>query len=143
VSSRPSELIVLDTSVIIAIILREPHFLQFRECLESARKIYIGYPTIFEIDVVLKRRDLQRETWVATWQQLLLESYVEKSPFDQNLYRRALEGYARFSQGRHGLNYGDCFSYALAKHLDLPLLFKGNDFTQTDVKIHSASVITA
>jgi ribonuclease VapC len=47
----------------------------------------------------------------------------------------AREAFRRFGKGRHpaGLNFGDCFSYALARVLDEPLLFKGSDFTQTDV----------
>ena len=46
----------------------------------------------------------------------------------------AIEAISRFGQGRHGLNYGDCMSYALAKSLDLPLLFKGRDFAGTDLR---------
>jgi ribonuclease VapC len=46
----------------------------------------------------------------------------------------AEEAYRTYRQGAHGLNYGDCFSYALAKSRDLPLLFKGEDFAATDVK---------
>jgi ribonuclease VapC len=138
-----SDVFVIDTSAIIAIILHEPEYLNFRQCLETATKIYISYPTILEIDVVIKRRDLYRDSWTLVWQNLLIESYLEKMPFDQAFYRRARDGYERFSSGRYGLNYGDCFSYALAKQLDLPLLFKGNDFAHTDVKIHPASAITA
>ena len=48
----------------------------------------------------------------------------------------AREGFRRFGKGNHpaGLNYGDCFAYALARSLDLPLLFKGDDFRQTDIR---------
>jgi ribonuclease VapC len=49
-----------------------------------------------------------------------------------------------FGKGRHAakLNYGDCMTYAVAMHYDVPLLFKGADFGRTDVKVHQASVIT-
>ena len=57
---------------------------------------------------------------------------------DINLARRA---FRKYGKGRHpaGLNFGDCFSYALARALDKPLLFKGNDFSQTDIECYPAS----
>ena len=56
-------------------------------------------------------------------------------PVDQNQAEVAREAWRRFGKGRHpaGLNYGDCFSYALAKAAGAPLLFKGNDFVHTDI----------
>lgn len=56
-------------------------------------------------------------------------------PVDNAIAELAVSAFERFGKGRHpaGLNFGDCFSYALAKQLALPLLFKGNDFTKTDV----------
>ena len=47
----------------------------------------------------------------------------------------AIDAYARYGKGRHpaALNFGDCFAYACAKHFDVPLLYKGNDFAQTDI----------
>ncbi len=60
---------------------------------------------------------------------------VEVMPFDQHQLHWALEGWRRFGKGRHpaGLNLGDCFSYGLARALNAPLLFKGDDFAATDV----------
>ena len=48
----------------------------------------------------------------------------------------AVEAYQRYGKGRHpaGLNFGDCFAYACARHLDVPLLYKGDDFSQTDIE---------
>ncbi len=56
--------------------------------------------------------------------------------FDEIQAELAREGFRRYGKGRHaaGLNFGDCFAYALAKALDAPLLFKGGDFAKTDVK---------
>jgi len=54
--------------------------------------------------------------------------------FDETLTRLAEEAYRTYRHGANGLNYGDCFSYALAKSRDLPLLFKGEDFAATDVR---------
>ncbi len=57
--------------------------------------------------------------------------------FDANQLRWALHGWQYYGKGRHraGLNFGDCFSYVLAMALNRPLLFKGDDFSQTDVKV--------
>ncbi len=57
-------------------------------------------------------------------------------PFDPSQMKAAREAFRRFGKGRHkaALNLGDCFSYALAKTFDAPLLFKGNDFSLTDLK---------
>jgi ribonuclease VapC len=58
-------------------------------------------------------------------------------PVDHEQALLARDGFRRFGKGRHpaGLNFGDCFSYALAKQRGEPLLFKGNDFSQTDVLV--------
>ena len=68
-------------------------------------------------------------------EQLLLALRVEVMPFDQHQLHWALEGWRRYGKGRHpaGLNLGDCFSYGLARALNAPLLFKGDDFAATDV----------
>jgi ribonuclease VapC len=67
---------------------------------------------------------------------LLAQARAEVVPFTAEHAALALEGWRRFGKGRHpaGLNLGDCFAYALAKARGEPLLFKGNDFAQTDVK---------
>jgi ribonuclease VapC len=69
-------------------------------------------------------------------EQLLLTLSVRVVPFGQHHLHWALHGWRRYGKGRHraGLNLGDCFSYGLAMALDLPLLFKGDDFAHTDVK---------
>ena len=68
-----------------------------------------------------------------------METLVERlrlvtEPFDEAMLDVAQRAYQTYGRGRNGLNYGDCFSYALAKARDLPLLFKGEDFAATDVK---------
>ena len=64
------------------------------------------------------------------------ERRIEIIPVDHGLAELAADAFARFGKGRHpaSLNYGDCFAYALAKHLRAPLLFKGEDFAKTDVE---------
>jgi ribonuclease VapC len=68
---------------------------------------------------------------------------IELLAFDMAQARLAREGFRRFGKGRHpaGLNLGDCFSYALARALDEPLLFKGDDFPLTDVNL-AGSILT-
>jgi ribonuclease VapC len=60
---------------------------------------------------------------------------MARKPVTAEQADQALDAYQRFGKGRHraGLNFGDCFAYALCKATDLPLLFKGNDFSQTDI----------
>lgn len=67
---------------------------------------------------------------------LLDRARIEIRPVDECLAQTAINGWRRFGKGRHpaALNYGDCFSYALAIELDEPLLFVGDDFSQTDVE---------
>lgn len=64
--------------------------------------------------------------------------------FDEKHYRAAEDAFERFGRGRHpaALNMGDCFSYAVAAIAKAPLLFKGHDFGQTDLKLHPASSMT-
>ena len=68
---------------------------------------------------------------------LLRQLAVVVVPFDLNQLHWALKGWQQFGKGRHAaaLNLGDCFAYGLAMTLDLPLLFKGEDFCSTDVKV--------
>jgi ribonuclease VapC len=69
--------------------------------------------------------------------QLIVQLGVVVVPFDDAQLHWALRGWRLYGKGRHraGLNLGDCFSYALAKALDRPLLFKGDDFCHTDVRL--------
>lgn len=66
---------------------------------------------------------------------LLDELGIELVPFDEPQARESQRAFIRFGKGRHpaGLNFGDCISYALARSMGLPLLFKGDDFAKTDV----------
>ena len=66
---------------------------------------------------------------------LIGELAIEIVPFDEEQARQSRAAFVRFGKGRHpaALNFGDCVSYALARSRALPLLFKGTDFTKTDV----------
>jgi ribonuclease VapC len=71
-----------------------------------------------------------------TWDALLHRLAVEVVPFTAAHATLARDAWLRFGKGRHpaGLNIGDCCSYAVARHAGLPLLFKGDDFSKTDLE---------
>ena len=71
----------------------------------------------------------------------IAKAQVSLIPVDEEQADLARRGFRKYGKGRHpaGLNFGDCCCYALSKALEAPLLFKGNDFSQTDVNCHPAS----
>lgn len=125
---------ILDSSVIVAIALREPGYEELVEKLQSADTVGIGTPTLTEAGMVLSAR-------LGVEPQALLDRFLrdfEVVPvvFGESHWREALEAFRRFGKGRHpaGLNFGDCLSYAAARLADHPLLFVGNDFAKTDIE---------
>lgn len=76
------------------------------------------------------------EAGLAELEALMKETSIDIVPFAATHVRLAVDAFRRFGKGRHpaSLNFGDCFSYALAKATGEPLLFKGDDFSQTDIK---------
>lgn len=124
---------ILDTSVIVAIALREPGFERLVDRLRSANTIGIGTPTLVEAGMVLSAR-------LGVEPQALLDRFlrdfgVTPVAFGEQHWREALEAFRRFGKGRHpaALNFGDCLSYAAARLADRPLLFVGDDFPRTDI----------
>lgn len=88
-----------------------------------------------ELSLVVAGRHGDAAT-LAFLDRLLQAAAIEFHPVDASQARLAREAFLRFGKGRHpaSLNFGDCFSYALAGTLDAPLLFVGDDFGQTDVR---------
>jgi ribonuclease VapC len=126
-------LIVVDTSAVIAMLSGEPETVRFAEALAGSERRVIAAANYVECALVLSSRPLVRsqfEPWLET-------ARIEIVAVDEKLARESVRGFQRFGRGRHpaGLNFGDCFAYALAKSLDAPLLFKGGDFAMTDVKV--------
>ncbi len=124
-------MIVLETSAAIAILFREPDY----EVLENRLLVdpepvlsAVGYT---EASMVLVGR--RGEGAELELDRLLAKANVAVIPISVALAKSTREAFIRFGKGRHraGLNFGDCFSYALAKQMQAPLLFKGNDFTWT------------
>lgn len=126
-------MIVVDSSAIVAIALSEPEAEQFLH-LMIANTTVIGAPTLVETRIVLARRKVRDPRRASN---LVLEmARADVLIFDEPLADEALAAFLRFGKGRHpaALNYGDCMAYAVAKSLDAPLLYKGNDFARTDIR---------
>ena len=125
---------VVDTSALIAIMLNEPERQRFNELIHKAPIAYITAANLLETRIVLLNRRGERAVWE-------LDGFVHGSGLRVIEVSRliadiAFDAYRRFGKGSGhgaGLNFGDCFAYALAKHLDEPLLFKGDDFFKTDI----------
>jgi ribonuclease VapC len=123
--------IVVDTSAFVAILAQEPEEARFARALGDAAARVMSAGNYIECAIVAERR-FQGRADLDKW---LIQRHVEVVPVDLDLARVAADAFIRFGKGRHpaGLNYGDCFAYALAKTLNAPLLYKGGDFARTDV----------
>lgn len=127
-------MIVVDSSIFVAIFLFEPDADDFIRRLEDSNMAVAATPTIVETLLVLAGRKIsQPQQKLAT---LLHDLKIRIVPFDEAALHHALDGLIRYGKGRHAakLNFGDCISYGLAKALGVPLLFKGDDFALTDIK---------
>ena len=125
---------VIDTSALVAILLREPGADRFERCIADAPVRLISAVNRVELSLVIEGRKGDRGR--ADLEALLLEAGIEVVAVTPQQSELAIEAFRRFGRGRHraGLNIGDCFAYALARATDHPLLFKGDDFAPTDVK---------
>lgn len=127
-------MMVVDTSAIIAIMSDESERRLFNECIEVASACHISAASLLEARMVLYNRS--GENAVLALDAFLLKCGMHVVDVTPHMGDMAFDAYRRFGKGtghRAGLNYGDCFAYALAKHLDAPLLFKGDDFSETDI----------
>jgi ribonuclease VapC len=127
--------LILDSSAIVAILLREPDHETLLERLADAETAAIGAPTLTECGIVLSARlGAQGKTLLARFVQ---EAAITVIPFAVEHHSAALDAYLRFGKGRHAaaLNFGDCMTYAIAKLAAAPLLCVGRDFVQTDLPL--------
>lgn len=126
-------MIAVDTSALVAVVLGERDAERSLELL-MANPARISVVSLVEAQIVVEARqgpDATRDL------QLLVESMIDEvAPVDESLAAVAFGAWRRFGKGRHpaGLNFGDCFAYAVAALDDLPLLYCGHDFTQTDLR---------
>jgi len=128
-------LIVVDTSAVVAILKSEAGWEALAATLYAARWRALSVASWLELSLVVAGRHGQAAA-LAPLDRFLDTAGIARYPVNEHQVRLAREAFLRFGKGRHpaGLNYGDCFSYALARALDAPLLFVGDDFSQTDVR---------
>ena len=126
---------ILDTSAVVAILRREPEAQRFSELVERDAEPKMSAASYFEAGIVM---DAARDAVISRQlDQFVRIAQVEVKPVTMEQARLAREAYRDFGRGSGHparLNFGDCFSYALAKDLGEPLLFKGSDFGETDVE---------
>jgi len=124
---------VLDTSALVAIVLKEPGFEEILEKLSAADAVGVGSPILLECAMVLTSRLAQDPRVVVA--SLLRKMNAQVIPFTAEHYDTAAEAFLRFGRRRHpaGLNSGDCMSYAFASIAGAPLLYTGSDFSRTDI----------
>lgn len=125
---------VVDTSAIVAILLREPDADTYSRCLEETARAVMSAVTRVELSFVIEGR--HGATGRSAVEHALRNARVEIAAVTPEQAEIAMDAFRQYGKGRHraALNIGDCFSYALAKATNLPLLFKGNDFVHTDVR---------
>jgi ribonuclease VapC len=124
---------VVDTSAVVAILTGEPEGRSFIDAIEAADVRLISAASFVEASIIL---DVRYGAEGMRYLDLFLDrAGLEVAAVDEEQAREARRGFSRFGKGRHeaGLNFGDCFAYALAATSGEPLLFKGDDFAKTDV----------
>jgi len=126
---------VIDTSALVAVFLEEPERQRFLDAIFEAESRRISAANVLETGIVLEAK--RGEAAGRELDLFLHRTAVEVVPVDAEQVEVARLAWRKYGKGRHpaALNFGDCFAYALAKTLGEPLLAKGNDFAQTDLRI--------
>ena len=124
---------VIDSSAVLSILLQESDAEQFADAIELASARSMSAASLYEAGILIQSR--RGVGGAADLDRLIENAQIEIVPFNLDQARIAREAYRRYGRGNHraGLNFGDCFAYALAKVTGEPLLFKGGDFARTDV----------
>lgn len=125
---------IVDSSAIVAILFGEEEAPRFATAMKNADELVMAAPNFVETALVSEGRvgaEMGRRL-----DELIKGSGVQIIPFTAEHAALARDAWRRYGKGRHpaGLNLGDCFAYALAKETGQPLLFKGQDFAQTDIE---------
>jgi len=127
--------VILDSSAIVAMLLKEPGYERLRDRLEAAEQVRAGAPTVLKSSLVLcARLGLTGKTLLARF---LQEAEIEVVEFAADHWTVAADAYLAYGKGRDraGLNFGDCMTYAIAKLAGEPLLCLGDDFPATDLEL--------
>jgi ribonuclease VapC len=126
---------VIDTSAVLAWLKNEPERERVVAALEAHPVCRISAVSLLEAHIVVRGRE--HPAMIGKLQRFLEEASAVVMPFDERQARIADMAFQRYGKGQGHpaqLNFGDCAVYALAKSLDEPLLFVGNDFAQTDIQ---------
>ncbi|MCK5784019.1 MAG: type II toxin-antitoxin system VapC family toxin [Desulfobacterales bacterium] len=124
---------VIDTSALIAILIGETDSELIATAIANDSKRIISAISALETGIVIESK--KGEPGGRELDLILHRSHIEIVAFDPEQFELARSAWRIYGKGRHpaGLNFGDCCSYALAKYSGEPLLFKGNDFSKTDI----------
>jgi len=124
---------VLDSSAVIAVLLKEPEAPQMLSAIANSETNLLSAASFVEASMVIEAR--KGSEGGRDLDLFIYRAGIEIMPVDKEQAELARAAWRKYGKGRHpaGLNYGDCFSYALAKATGEQLLFKGNDFSGTDL----------
>lgn len=124
---------VVDTSAILAVLFAEKDRELYIQALAGISRKYMTPMNALEADIVVQAR--KGEEGHNILERFFYNVEIDVLPFDQSMRKLAFEAWLKFGKGRNpaSLNMGDCCAYALSSYLKEPLLFKGNDFSQTDI----------
>ena len=124
---------IVDTSAIIAVLFGEVDARKYAQAIADADSCRMSAATLVEASIVVDAQT--KNSGGRQLDAFIRRAGIAIEPFTEEQAQIARQAYADFGKGRHpaGLNYADCFSYALAKTTGEPLLFKGADFPKTDI----------
>jgi len=124
---------IIDTSAILAILQNEEERRRFNEAIEAAATVRMATATFVETSIVIESRF--GAAGLRNLDRFIESAGIELVPVDMKQAKAARVAFSTYGKGRHPakLNFGDCFSYALSWVLGETLLFKGDDFSQTDI----------
>jgi ribonuclease VapC len=129
--------VIIDTSALVAILDQEPEADRIVRTVAFAPERTLSAGNLVEVGIVMQAR--RGDDGARDLDLLLAKLRVDIAAVTASQADIARKAFRRYGRGRHpaNLNFGDCFAYALAKDKSAPLLFKGNDFGQTDVMVAS------
>ncbi len=126
---------IVDTSAVLAILFDEPEAERFARTIATAPNLRMSTATLLETSIVLEHRSGPAAGYELD--AFLQEAGIDLEPVTPEQAQAARRAWRRFGKGNHpaGLNFGDCFVYALAEATREPVLFKGRDFEKTDIEV--------
>lgn len=126
---------IVDASAVVSVLAQEPDAAHFTKHLGAVARPRMSAATFLEISIVMEGK--QGDAGARAWDAFFTRAQIVIEPVTAEQAHIAREAWSRFGKGRHpaGLNYGDCFAYALAKVMGEPILCKGADFSKTDILV--------